>query len=91
MLPFPDLTNREFGRLWVIGLKEVGRYYPSDLWLCQCKCGSRAAVVIPGEYLRLRETWSCGCDTTCNYPRLTSSPQFVIDGVVRHHDRAWFQ
>lgn len=61
-LPFSDLTNLVFGRLCVVGLKEVGRYYPRDLWLCRCSCGSSVAVIIPGQYLRLKEFWSCGCD-----------------------------
>lgn len=62
-LPFPDLSNHEFGRLVVIGLKEVGRSNPSDLWLCRCKCGSYSRFLIPGVYLRSHEMWSCGCDT----------------------------
>lgn len=81
-LPFSDLTNLDFGRLSVIGLKEVGRRNPRDLWLCRCSCGNYATVVIPGEYLRLNESWSCGCDKTSNYPRNTFFPQFVVGGVV---------
>ena len=58
-LPFPDLANQEFGRLVVIGLKESGRTNPKNLWLCRCKCGSQSRFVLPGEYLRTNEMWSC--------------------------------
>lgn len=81
-LPFPDLSNQEFGRLVVIGLKESGRNNPQNLWLCRCKCGNSSRFVIPGMYLLKREMWSCGCDTTLNYPTIANSRKLVIGGVV---------
>lgn len=77
----PDLTNREFGHLWVIGPKEVGRTNPKDLWLCACKCGSSARFVLPGAYLLEHESWSCGC-TGHNYPRSTYEPQLIVKGEI---------
>lgn len=74
-LPFPDLTSQDFGFLWVIGLKEVGRLNPKDLWLCSCKCGNQKRVVVAGAYLRTHEFWSCGCSGS-NYPRTTFNPMF---------------
>lgn len=79
---FSDLTNQEFGKLWVIGLKEVGRHNPPDLWLCGCKCGNSARFMIPGEYLRTNEIWSCGCDRSSNHLRRRLLDQLIIDGVV---------
>lgn len=79
---FPDLTNQEFGKLWVIGLKEVGRAEPKDLWLCACNCGNYARYIIPGSYLRTDEIWSCGCDHTVNHPRRRLLGQLVVSGVV---------
>lgn len=79
---FPDLSNQEFGRLVVIGLKESGRTDPKNLWLCRCKCGSQARFVVPGEYLLRHEMWSCGCDRALNYPSFTSSRKLVVGGVV---------
>lgn len=81
-LDFPDLTNQEFGKLWVIGLKEVGRTNPADLWLCGCKCGTYSRYIIPGEYLRTSEIWSCGCDRTSNHLRRRLLDQLIVDGVV---------
>lgn len=81
-LPFADLSNREFGRLVVIGLKESGRTSPKNLWLCRCNCGSYARFVIPGEYLLRNEMWCCGCDRTLNYPTFTNSRKLVVGGVI---------
>lgn len=81
-LNFPDLTNQEFGKLWVIGLKEVGRHNPTDLWLCGCKCGNTARFAIPGEYLRTSEVWSCGCDRTSNRVARKLLNQLIVDGVA---------
>lgn len=81
-LNFPDLTNREFGKLWVIGLKETGKNNPTDLWLCACKCGNYSRYIIPGEYLRSSEIWSCGCDRTSNHLRRRLLDQLIVDGVV---------
>lgn len=79
---FPDLTNQEFGKLWVIGLKEIGRRNSADLWLCACKCGNYSRYMIPGEYLRTNEIWSCGCDRSVNHLRAQLLDQLVVDGVV---------
>lgn len=81
-LPFPDLSNREFGLLWVLGLKEVGRLHPKDLWLCRCSCGNSARFTIPGAYLRSHESWSCGCSSGSNYPKLTVANQLIVEGQV---------
>lgn len=81
LLPFLDLTNREFGLFWVIGLKQVGRRKPKDLWLCGCSCGNARQVVIPGIYLRAHETWSCGCSGS-NYPIATSASQLIVEGEL---------
>lgn len=81
-LNFPDLTNQEFGKLWVIGLKEVGRHNPTDLWMCACKCGSYSRFIIPGSYLRTSEIWSCGCDRAANHLRRRLLDQLIVDGVV---------
>jgi hypothetical protein len=79
--PFPDLSSQEFGRLVVIGLKEVGRNNPPDLWLCRCKCGSYLRFLIPGVYLRSSEMWSCGCDSRVNY---SNDSQVKVQGGVIH-------
>lgn len=80
-LPFPDLTNQEFGKLVVLGLLEVGRNNPTDLWLCRCLCGSSARFSMPGAYLRSHESWSCGCSEFTVMSQLAVLPGRMVGGV----------
>lgn len=55
---FDDLTSREFGRLFVIGINRRdsrGKIY----YDCICKCGNR--VVVNSNSLKAGHTRSCGC------------------------------
>lgn len=58
-----DLSNKKFGRLFVVERK--GSIGNRPLWRCICDCGTEALVL--GEKLRYGGTKSCGClvrDTT---------------------------
>lgn len=52
-----DLVGGRYGRLTVI--KEAGRKRKEVLWECVCDCGN--TVNVPGYYLRIGHTRSCGC------------------------------
>jgi len=56
-----DLTGKHFGRLTVVGLKEV-RFQGGTkhaFWNCLCECGNRP--VVRTSYLNSGDTRSCGC------------------------------
>jgi hypothetical protein len=56
---FKDLTNKRFGRLFVIvRANEVGENSCAT-WLCFCECGN--LKVIPSRSLLYGATKSCGC------------------------------
>lgn len=53
----PDLTNRVFDRLTVIGREP--NVNDRSMWRCKCKCGKE--VVVSGKNLINGNTKSCGC------------------------------
>lgn len=57
-----DLTNRYFGKLFVIreATKEEKNRKNGAWWLCKCDCGNQ--VIKDGQGLRKGYTTSCGCD-----------------------------
>lgn len=54
-----DLTNHRFGKLTVLSLDSIDKYY-SKRWKCLCDCGN-IAIVSQG-HLRSGHTTSCGCN-----------------------------
>ena len=55
---FIDLTDKTFGRLYVV--EEAGRdKWKRATWLCKCECGNE--VVVYSINLRSGHTQSCGC------------------------------
>ena len=55
----PDLINKSFGRLKVLGItarNDKSRRY----WICRCKCGN--TLVVSTYKLRQKITTSCGCE-----------------------------
>lgn len=54
-----DLSNKKFGRLFVI--KDTGKRSPSKkiIYLCKCDCGK--TVEVTGYSLKKGDTKSCGC------------------------------
>ena len=54
-----SLTGIRFGKLTVISLVGVDKYY-DKLWFCKCDCGNE--VVVKQGHLRSGHTTSCGCN-----------------------------
>lgn len=54
-----DLTEKEFGRLTVIGRYGYSPSGKQITWLCLCSCGNKTKV--HGSALRGGHTQSCGC------------------------------
>src|SRR5271166_3927117 len=54
-----DLTNRRFGRLFVLRRAEKNSAWQKVTWWVRCDCGKELPVV--GASLRRRLTLSCGC------------------------------
>ncbi len=54
---FIDLTNRETGRLIVLGYAGKRGYHHH--WYCKCVCGK--TTVVSGQSIRNGHTRSCGC------------------------------
>ena len=55
---FIDLTDKTFGRLYVV--EEAGRdKWKRATWLCKCECGNE--VVVAGYCMINGNTKSCGC------------------------------
>nr|DAT37415.1 MAG TPA: hypothetical protein [Caudoviricetes sp.] len=54
-----DLTNKQFGRLTVLG--DVGKRTDRGkvLWHCLCECGT--VTFVRGDHLKNGKTSSCGC------------------------------
>jgi hypothetical protein len=52
---FDNLTNKVFGRLYVVRHSPARRGH----WVCQCNCG--AIRVIRSDSLQQGRTTSCGC------------------------------
>lgn len=63
MKPYKNLTNRQFGRLTVVGYDHdrsgKGTKHRS-YWLCKCTCGKTKSVVVT-SLLMEKGTRSCGC------------------------------
>jgi hypothetical protein len=59
-----DLTNKRFGRLFVICLKEKGK---SKYWECSCDCGN--VISVTTTHLITGHTVSCGCKSRENRER----------------------
>lgn len=58
-LTTPDLTNKKFGRLLVIGFHSYKNKRPAPYWLCKCDCGQ--IRVVEGRSLTRGRSSSCGC------------------------------
>lgn len=54
-----DLTDKTFGRLYVLRLNSHGSKNKKNTWFCQCSCGQ--TTVTTGYQLRSGNTASCGC------------------------------
>lgn len=54
-MKFEDLTNRRFGRLFVIS-RNTGKL---TRWRCKCECGS--TTIVRSCHLKSGKTMSCGC------------------------------
>lgn len=59
-----NLTNREFGRLKVIGSAPT-RITPKGVkhryWTCQCSCENKTIIEVSATHLKTGHTTSCGC------------------------------
>lgn len=62
MSKFIDLSNKKFGRLYVVKRVE-NRIQPNgsikSQWLCECDCGNK--IVVCGSNIKNGHTKSCGC------------------------------
>ncbi len=85
-----DLTNQQFGKLFVISRAEdyvspKGRH--KSQWLCRCECGN--TIVATGDNLRSGNTTTCGC--TRQYKEDWSGYTFgkltIIKEVPAKHNR----
>lgn len=58
-----DLTNKTFGRLFIISYSHTknGMAY----WNCKCKCGVKC--IKNGSYILAKKTQSCGCQVKENF------------------------
>lgn len=66
-----DLTEKEFGRLTVIGFdKEMSQRIGRSCWVCKCKCGNIKSIC--GKDLISGNTKSCGCNQSFNKYDLSS-------------------
>ena len=75
-----DIKNQIFGRLTVIEYVGTNQNKRS-IWLCKCECGKE--VRVPGSYLKVGSTKSCGCykrDTLKE--RNPKKNEFELDGDV---------
>lgn len=54
-----DLTNHRFGKLTVLCLDSIDKYY-SKRWKCICDCGN--ITIVSQSHLRSGHTTSCGCN-----------------------------
>lgn len=56
---YNDLTNKRFGRLFVVGLDEIVGDSKRAYWKCWCDCGQEKAIRADG--LTSGAVQSCGC------------------------------
>lgn len=56
---FKDLTNKQFGRLTVLGYAGKYRKSRSSAWWCECECGTIAKIW--SGSLQSQKAQSCGC------------------------------
>lgn len=54
-----NLINRTFGALTVIGLSDKKDLDDTDIWICQCECGT--IIEMPTRDLVNERVTSCGC------------------------------
>lgn len=54
----PDLTNKRFGKLVVIGKLEKSKFNQT-VWVCKCDCGNTKEVIT--ARLNRGKTTHCGC------------------------------
>lgn len=87
VVSFPDLTNRQIGYLFVIGLVEVGSLRPKDRWLCCCSCsGFCRQVIVSGFRLRSGLQISCGCLRELPYTSASKNRDRPPDAIGRDLD-----
>ena len=82
-----DLTNRNFGKLKVIGIdhKEKTKYGSKIYWRCQCKCGNE--TVVSGSCLKSGHTKSCGqCGSILNTDDKDNCYGVTNQGVIFRFD-----
>lgn len=53
-----DLTDKQFGRLSVIG-RAIDKKYNRPHWICRCECGN--IIIASGSNLTSENVKSCGC------------------------------
>lgn len=78
-----DLTNRNFGKLKVIGIdhKKKTKYGSKIYWRCQCKCGNE--TVVSGSCLKSGHTKSCGqCGSILNIDDKDNCYGVTNQGVI---------
>ena len=59
MSRYTDLTNKRFGRLFVVALDHITESDKRVFWRCWCDCGAEKSV--RGDMLRSGDVQSCGC------------------------------
>lgn len=82
-----DLTNRNFGKLKVIGIdhKKKTKYSSKIYWRCQCKCGNE--TVVSGSCLKSGHTKSCGqCGSILNIDDKDNCYGVTNQGVIFRFD-----
>ena len=82
---FRDLTNRTFGRLFVIE-RQGSNHRGNALWRCQCSCGN--FNVVSGNSLLSEGRVSCGCARIYRDASLTSEKKKMSGRIANHSRRA---
>jgi hypothetical protein len=74
----PDLTNKRFGKLAVVGLSDTQIEGKDRQWNCICDCGQQ--IIVTTHKLLANKTQSCGCngERVCEKHGLSHLPEYKI-------------